>query len=310
MDMDRENLKLEVVYQYYMRHASQAQIAKSYSVSRSYVSKLLIEARNEGLVEIKINKPLISESETERRLRELYGLKKVLIATNDGYEGLGEALNKYLNSILNDGDIIGVAWGKTLLESSRMLESYKLYKELRVVQLCGGVSSITNNTYANDIVINYADAFGAMPFVLPLPAFVESHEFKKTFLKESNISSVMSLMNSVNIAVFTVGVMDSSSSLIRTGYISQHEIEELLAKGAAGELCTHVVDKNGQCVDQSLEDRSTSISLGILKKCPNRIALALEVERIPSLRAALKAGYINVLIISKSVAEHLSNPPL
>ena len=304
--LDREQLKLEIIYQYYMHDLGQAEIARRYSISRSYVSKLLIEARKEGLVEIKINKPLISENEPERILRERYGLKHVMIVghTNDG-ESMGDALNNYLNNILNDGDIIGVAWGKTLWDSSKKLHAYKPYKNLTVVQLCGGVSFIKSSTYASEVVTNYAKAFGTEPYLLPLPAIVENYEFKKAFLKEDNISKVMDLINNVNIAVFTVGKLGGKSALVRSGYISETEIEKLIAGGAIGEICTHVVNGEGKVCDQSLEDRSTSISLSNLKKCLCKIAVVAGVERTASLKAALRAGYINVLIIGQVIADKL-----
>ncbi|MCL2034764.1 MAG: sugar-binding transcriptional regulator [Oscillospiraceae bacterium] len=304
--MDREQLKLEIIYQYYMYDLGQAEIARKYSISRSYVSKLLIEAKKEGLVEIKINKPLISENERERALRERYDLKHVMIAGGEGgAEDLGDALNAYLNNILNDGDVIGVAWGKTLWDSSKKLQAYKPYKNLMAVQLCGGVSFVKSSTYASEIVTNYAEAFGAEPCLLPLPAIVENHEFKKSFLKEDSINRVMNLIQNVNIAVFTVGKLDTQSALVRSDYISKAEIESLISQGAIGDICTHVINREGKICNQSLEDRSTSISLDNLKNCSYKIAIVSGVERILSLKAALCAGYINVLIINKEIADGL-----
>ncbi len=76
--MVRDHLKLEVVRLYYLENLSQNQIAKQMEISRSYVSKLLIEARKEKLIEIRSSNPWLIETEEEKYLRKKYGLKKAL----------------------------------------------------------------------------------------------------------------------------------------------------------------------------------------------------------------------------------------
>ena len=64
--MTREHLKLEVVRFYYFENLNQNEIARKIGISRSYVSKLLIEARKEKLIEFKSRNPWLTETEEER----------------------------------------------------------------------------------------------------------------------------------------------------------------------------------------------------------------------------------------------------
>ena len=139
--MVRDHLKLEVVRLYYLENLSQNQIAKQMEISRSYVSKLLIEARKEKLIEIRSSNPWLIETDEEKYLRKKYGLKKGFIVSagrkkDEGkreayYQELGRVLNDILNAIVKDGDTIGVAWGRTIYECSKRLSTEQEYKDIK-----------------------------------------------------------------------------------------------------------------------------------------------------------------------------------
>ena len=313
--MVRDHLKLEVVRLYYLENLSQNQIAKQMEISRSYVSKLLIEARKEKLIEIRSSNPWLIETEEEKYLRKKYGLKKAFMVSagrkkDEGkreayYQELGRVLNDILNAIVKDGDTIGVAWGRTIYECSKRLSTDQEYKGIKVVQLCGGLSQNQNSTFSGEISNNFVSAFGGDAYAMTAPAIVENKAYKEIFLKEHGISQVMQLWENMNIAVFTVGKCEQQSSLVRSGYIPDHMIEYLKDTGAVGEVCTHFIDKDGRCANQDLEDRTIAVPMEQLKNCEFRIAVILGEKRLETLRAVLKAGYANVLIIDEEAAEKL-----
>ncbi|MFP3154815.1 hypothetical protein LQZ18_10420 [Lachnospiraceae bacterium ZAX-1] len=313
--MARDDLKLEVVRQYYIQNLNQGQIAKNLDISRSYVSKLLIEARQEKLVEIKINSPYVIETKDENLLRTKYCLKKVIIVAADDkpeqppqgmyYKKLGNAVNEFLNTVLKNGDTIGVAWGKTIYECSKMIKIYEAQEGLSVVSLCGGVSQFDNSTYSNEILNHFTRALNAKPYALPLPAIAESKRYKDVFVNEQSILKVMQVMENINVALFTVGRCDQDSALVRSGYITEQEMAKLVTEGAVGEVCTHFVNEKGVCFKQELEDRTIAVSMDLLKKCETRIAVILGEKRLETLKAILYAEYINVLIIDEEAAKKL-----
>lgn len=312
--MGREQLKMEVVRNYYFDDMNQFEIAKKLNISRSYVSKLLIEARKEKLIEIRSSNPWLMETEEERHIRTKYGLKKAIIVSRDSKayrdeipytEEMGRVLNNFLNTILKDGDVIGVAWGKTIFECSKYLHANKKYKDIKIVQICGGVSRNQNSTYASEISKNFTNAYQANSYHLPLPAIVESRVYKDIFCKEQGISQIIRLLDRVNIAIFTVGQCSPESSLIRSGYITQNGIRQLIDNGAVGEVCTHFISADGECVDQELDDRTVAASISQLKSYDYRIALILGKQRLEPLKAILKSSCPNVLIIDEETASVL-----
>ena len=64
-----------------------------------------------------------------------------------------------------------------------------------------------------------------------------------------------------NIALVTMGSFGPKSALVHTGYISQDKMDELSARGAVGDICTHLIDINGNICDQELDQRTAAVPL-------------------------------------------------
>src|SRR5437764_11196595 len=65
---------------YYLQQQGQAEIATLIGASVSKVSRLLAEARRQGIVTIQVAASRIGESEFERRLAQRLGLQAVYVA--------------------------------------------------------------------------------------------------------------------------------------------------------------------------------------------------------------------------------------
>ena len=76
---DRASLLADVAEMYYLEEKNQAEIAKAIGVTRSMVSRMLTEARQSGIVDIRIQRPLQFDSELEAALRQEFGLKDVAV---------------------------------------------------------------------------------------------------------------------------------------------------------------------------------------------------------------------------------------
>ena len=55
MKEDKKKLLAKIAYMYYEQELTQAQIAKELAIYRTTVSRMLSQAKKEGIVEIKIN---------------------------------------------------------------------------------------------------------------------------------------------------------------------------------------------------------------------------------------------------------------
>ncbi len=68
MEEERIDLLTQVAVWYYEEGLNQADIAQRIDKSRSMVSRLLDQAREAGLVEVRVRHPLRTDAELEQRL--------------------------------------------------------------------------------------------------------------------------------------------------------------------------------------------------------------------------------------------------
>lgn len=304
--MDKIDLLVQTARLYYELDYSQQMIADRLNISRPYVSKLINQAKLTGIVEIKINDPNETETSIERRMREQFGLQRVIVLPvgqgGNILEKLATAAIKFLNGIISDKDILGVVWGDTLYECSKKVIHREDIRDVTVVQLCGGMSKVDRNIFAAEIPKNFADAYNGTPYTLPLPAIVDSETVKKAIIKDKNIASILNLGKKASIAVITIGAFGSQSALVRAGYLSSSQVDDLVKKGAVGDIFSRFININGEICDQELDRKTIAIELQDFKNIENRIAVVSGVERAKCLCGALRGGYCNILITEETTA--------
>src|SRR6516225_10152576 len=118
---------------YFVDGLDQAAIAQEMGLSRSGVSRLLQQARAQGLVALQPRIPGTASRGLAAMLAEQYGLQEVLIVEGDSpRHAIGEAAAHYLQTALRPTLTIGISWGTadlvTALEPTPVRDS-------RVVQL-------------------------------------------------------------------------------------------------------------------------------------------------------------------------------
>ena len=69
--IDNKKLMVRAAQLYYLYENNQKEISQKLGISRAQVSRLLTAAREEGIVEIKINNPFLDETELEQALEAL-----------------------------------------------------------------------------------------------------------------------------------------------------------------------------------------------------------------------------------------------
>jgi deoxyribonucleoside regulator len=309
LKQEKINLMISVAKLYYENDYNQNMIAEKLNLSRPYVSKLLNLAKEQGLVTVEVHVPDEYESPLEAELRTRFNLKKVIIVPSDNNDNLlsqvGAQAARYLNSIIKNDDIICVSWGKTLYEFSLKLTPRTDLKNISVVQGCGGISQISKNIYASEIPKKIADAYGGVPYILPLPAIVDRKMTRDLIMQERNINQIMNLSREANIAIFPAGYLDYDCAMARAGYISTEDVDELIKKGACGDIFIHQINSKGEICDSELDQRSIAIELDEIKKKEYRIAIACGSNRVCSLHGAIVSGVCNVLVTDEATAKDL-----
>lgn len=309
MEQDKLKKIIEAAKLYYLLDYNQNQIAAELGISRPTVSRLLQQAKSEGIVQITIKDPTTGIEQLSKDLQKKFGLKKAIVASIPQYEsdsikhGLGEKAAEYLYDIVKDGDMIGVTWGTTLYNVGCQLKQ-KFVKDVKVVQLKGGISHSETKTYYTEILDLFGKAFNTAPIHLPLPAIVDHVVVKQAMEADRHIKRVLDMGKEANIALFTIGPVKSESLLFKLGYFSEEDLNHIRAK-AAGDICSRFIGEDGKILNASINERTLGIDLNNLKEKEHSILVAGGQHKIDGIYGALKGGYANVLVTDQFTAKFL-----
>ncbi len=306
---DRSLLVLEAARLYYEHNLNQAQIATKLDVSRPGVSRLLQEARDAGIVKIQIVDPGAAGTRLESALREKYSLRDVVVVPSDSSEAvlksrLGSALINLLDTLITENTTLGVSWGSTLQAATEHLKPRSI-DHMTVVQLNGGVSKAELDTHASEIARRMGDNYHAIPYLLPLPAIVDTPELKQAITSDRHIAKTLKLAREADIAAFTIGAFGSKSVLVQADYFEEAEVQALIEQGAVADICSRLIKADGSICSPELDDRTIGIELDELKAKPNTIAVAGGAEKAMAVKAGLAGGYFHSLITDEDVAATL-----
>ncbi|ASS66401.1 MULTISPECIES: sugar-binding transcriptional regulator [unclassified Paenibacillus] len=300
---------VEAARLYYQMDYSQQDIARLLGVSRPTVSRFLQQAKTEGIVQITIHDPQENHDRICRRLEEQFGLDRVIVVSTPSHDDavvkkyIGEAAAAHLYEIVKAGDTIAVTWGTTLYEVAQRLPM-KSVKDVRVVQLNGGLSYSETNTYASEIVHLFGGAFNTPPHLLPLPAIVDEPVVRRAIEADRHISKILEIGREANIAVFTVGVPTVDSVLVQAQYLRPEELETVHRAGK-GDICSRFIDIDGDICNEELDARTIGIRLEELRSKEHSILVAGGIKKVEAMYAAMRGGYPNTVVTDSFTARQL-----
>ncbi len=100
-------------------------------------------------------------------------------------------------------------------------------------------------------------------------------------------------------------VPETLSTLVDSGYISQRDVVALKKAGAIGDVFSYFIDHEGNVVRTDLYDRMVTIGIDQVRKIPCSIGVAVGAQRARAVAAAVQGGFVNTLIVDKSLADGL-----
>jgi len=306
----KSEILVEAAKLYYEHQLNQLEISKKLKVSRPTVSRLLSQARNTGIVRIDIIDPSEIGTQLESALIKKYKLKKVVVVPNDTDDTiiikkrLGKAAVILVDQLISEGTILGISWGTTMQQVARQIRSRRI-KDMVVVQLNGGISRAELDTHASEIAKTIGESYKAIPYLMPLPAVVDSANLKKAILSDKNIFRTLELGRKAEIAMFTIGSFGYNSVLVNADYFEPAEVDELLKFGAVGDICSRIIKEDGTICSKDLNNRTIGIELDELKKKQYSIAVVGGKEKFTAIQAGLNGKWFNSLITDEWTATEL-----
>ncbi len=305
-------LKVKISRMYYYKGMTKQEIARRLRISRFRVSRLLSQARAEGIVQIKIVEPTIMSVKVEEQLEERFGLQRAIVVKTGNQseevikEAIGRAAAECLVDILKDGDVLGIAWGTTVNEVVKALPS-KLDVDIKVVQVTGGLNQMAINVNAIDLTRRVAEICDAEYYLLHAPAMVSNVAARQALLSDSGIKRTFDMFDKVNVALVGIGVLSPEpiSTYYKAGYIEDSDLELLRRNKVVGDIFAHFFDIEGRIRDGELGERIIGISAAQLKNVQYSIGVAGGLHKSPAILGALRGKLINFLITDHATAEDL-----
>jgi Transcriptional regulator, contains sigma factor-related N-terminal domain len=293
---------------YYADQLTQSEIAKKLQVSRATIVNYLQEARERGIVSISISPRAGSRTSVARALMEKYGLDGAFVIPSgderDLAQRLGDAGARVLADQIEDGDIIGVAWGRTVLAAADRISLSRPVKNVTVVQVSG--SSTGQPDFSAELCTSLlSNRIHARCVNLLAPAVLSTRELKAALLAEPVLKKQMDLVHSANRILFGVGDIGPKSTVRASGIASQAEIDDYVARGAVAVIIGRFINSEGACVGGNHDERMVGITLAELKQVPSRICVAGGMSKTAAITATLKAGYATHFVTDLATGEAL-----
>jgi DNA-binding transcriptional regulator LsrR (DeoR family) len=304
---ERLELLAQVAMWYYEERLDQAAIAERIGKSRSMVSRLLDQAREAGLVEVKVHYPLRTEPELEGQLCQEFGLGSahVLAEPPDDYgtmlKRLGELGARCVSQALHPGIIIGLSWGTGVHAVVRAMPTVPL-SDATVVQLIGAVGHGDPLVDGAELGRWMAQKLHASFRFLSAPLLVEDEGVARALRRERTIEETLALGAQAEVAIIGIGTPEPDhSSLLRAGYLTRAELQALLDQGVVGDVVAHQFDAEGCLLDIPANRRAISLDAESLQRIPRVVAVSGGRSKTAAIHAAL-LGHFCTCLVTDAVA--------
>ncbi len=301
-------LALQVARLYYEDDQTQDQIAKTLGVSRSQVSRLLTQARQEGIVHITIVDPLSSQAQLKEALTKTFGLADAMVVAGAmpseemRRKRIGQAAARYLEATLSEGDRLGIGSGRTLYALATSLSGHRRL-QVQVLPLLGGLGRVPACFQANELARTVAETLEGSWRVLYVPAVLENPAALCAMLAHDHVQAIVDSWSELTVAVVGIGhvLSPSGAQTLFADFLDGDTQRRLLEQGAAGGICVRYFDTLGKACPE-LSDRVVGIALTQFRHIPRVIGVAGGPEKVGAILAALRGSYVNVLVTDEDTA--------
>ena len=293
---------------YYQEDMTQDEVAKRLGLSRASIITLLRGARANGVVEIAVAPEHLRAVGLARAICRRFDIENCLVIPDDcgrrpEYERVGEAGARFLAQRLCPDDVLGVAWGRTVLALSRALLA-KALPGISVVQVAG--SAIGTYRFSAELCAsNIAARLGARCIHLHAPGIVSHPDVKAMLMREPTLIEQFKAIATCNRIIFGVGSVASTSTPFEIGFLTKAEARPYLEGGAVAVLAGRFLDARGEPVLGEIDERMIGMSLAAIRDIPDRICVAAGADKTAALSAALAGGFVTSLITDQPTAAAL-----
>jgi DNA-binding transcriptional regulator LsrR (DeoR family) len=298
---------------YYTANKTQNEIAEELSVSRQTVSRLLSQAREEGIVKITITNPFASMELLADSLQKVLNLSTVIVIPGkDGSQAqirrhLGYAAARYLETAIRTGDTVGIGWGRTLFEVMGALNGDG-GKGLTVAPLLGGLNHIAPSFQVHEMARIFSEKLGGVWKPFYVPAIVANEALRQSLFDSLDVKQIMESWKNLNAVLVGIGDIDLGPDvhMLFAAYMDDNRMSHLKQADAVGDICMRFFDIQGIPIAEGLPG-VVGIELAEIRRARLRIGVAGGAEKAKAIIGAARGGFINTLVTDESAASRIIN---
>lgn len=296
---------LRVSWYYYKLGMTQTMIAEKMNTNRVRVMKLLDTALQQGIVEINIKDPRVNLLAIEEDLKSAFNLRdSVVVPTGnmpieDLNEQLGMATAQYISNLFNNGDVLAVGWGDSVSKTVKHL-SLDQIRDFHLISLSGGMLPLLTEW-------SFFGKYLQQLKILPAPLLVSNATIAEAIYNEPEVQEILKMWKLSNYSLVGIGNLSSQATVRQKGYLSEIDQTRLKQMGAVGDILGQFYDNNGVHIPYETDSRLIAQSIREIKNMSNVIAVAGGLDKLDAIHAALKGGYIKILVTDEEVAKALLN---
>jgi DNA-binding transcriptional regulator LsrR (DeoR family) len=306
-------LVYKIAKAYYHDDLTQHDIGHRFGLSRVKISRLLQQARDEGIVKITVLPPPGTFGDLERQLEAKFGLDEAVIVApaHDDKANIvrevGQVAADYLVRGLQGQEIVGMSWGATLRSAVDALPT-RNWPQMTVVQIAGGLGRPETEVYGSDLVRRAAQALGCRSRMIAAPGIVASQLARDALMADTHLTETLVTAAHADVALVGLGALTSDSIVLQgSTLLTDEQIDELKQRGMVGNIGLRFYDAEGRPVEHEVNHRMIALELEQIKRIPRVIGVAGGPDKVESIRAALRGSLINVLITDDRTATRLLN---
>lgn len=298
---ERLDLLANVAEMYFLQGKNQVEIARNLGMTRSNISRMLTEARNSGIIQIQINRPLQENQTLSQKLVERFNLINARVVAVDHssrlLEKLGQIAGRELLDQLKPGWILGTSWGTAISATVEQLDVAHPISGIKIVQLLGALGARIKEYDGHAIVRRLEEKLDAEGIYINAPFLVENKKVASSLLDNKSVEESLSFGKQADIALLGVGSSElAHCSYYLANYVTRNEIQAIRKTGAIGDVCGRFFNIEGDITAMDFQERSIGISHQNLMNIPIRVGVAGGSAKINPIIGALRSGLINILV--------------
>ncbi|MBE0685517.1 MAG: sugar-binding transcriptional regulator [Anaerolineaceae bacterium] len=312
--ISRHQLLARIAWMYYQDDQTQAEIAEKLGFSRVTINRMIKEARELGLVEIKIKTDFANIYELSSRLCKQYGLLDVICVrsahhSEDQQSIIAQGAAAVLSHHLQEGITVGIGVGRTI---SFIPDYFGPENPIpcRFISLTGGLDLKEHGVpHSFDTITRLAIKTGGEVIYIPAPSYLADPSAYEIFMQQPAVINALQMASSSQMAFFSVGATDYSAILFQMRYLNDQDMNELKKKKAVGDVLGRFYDVNGEQIQLTLNKRTIGLEINELKKIPLKILVAGGVNKVQAIKVAMIHKFCDILVTDEETALRLLNHP-